>query len=406
MKKTTKILAMILALAMAFSLCACSSGSNFDDDDDDDDRSAKPAKPNVSVESEATEETDPIEETLPEAPSAEEQAVLDAYCENLYNLWCSFDAEEKQMYYEQLKALDLSVIDKWAGTEFEPEEYRYHNINWDYEAVFEAITVVENVVLNQKTTYTDFIGNVSEDYCYPEWSYNADGLITKIDNELWVFEIFTSNPTHLNGVREYTKNDAGQITQTRYGSYNGNGTFSATHLVTLNYDENGNKISEKVTNTYGDTYDILYFYDEENRLIRIECGDSNNTVYAYTYDAEGKLVEYKHSTKNGCLCEDTLVLSYDESGNLVSGVMTYDTWSHSLFGSEAYIDYTREDLYTFTSDENGNVVQIDIVPGNQYYAHGSYAGKVRFEASHALNTITITYGNFIIVDNDALLTIG
>ena len=406
MKKTTKILAMILALAMAFSLCACSSGSNFDDDDDDDDRGAKPATPNVSVESEATEETDPIEETLPEAPSAEEQAVLDAYCETLYNLWCSFNAEEKQMYYEQLKALDLTVIDKWAGTEFEPAEYNHHNINWDYKAVFEAITVVENVVLSQKTSYTDFIGNVAEDYVVPNWHYNADGLITKIDNELWAFEIFPCSPSNLSGVREYTKNDAGQITQIRYGQYSGNGTFSANHLVTLTYDEKGNKVSETVTDTDGDSYDILYSYDEENRLTRIECGDSNNSTYEYTYDSEGKLVEYKHSTNSGRLYEETLVLSYDESGNLVSGVKTYNTWSNDFFVSVPYIDYTREDQYTFSCDENGNIVQIDIVPGHEYYAYGSYAGDIRFEASNALQTINIIYGNFLIVDSDALFTIG
>jgi hypothetical protein len=398
MKLTIKILTMILALAMVFSLCACSSGSSTnDDDDDDDDKLARPTAPVTDV----TEETEPTEETLPDEPSAEDQAVLDAYCENLYNFCFASDPVEQDSYYQQLKALDLTVIDKWRNTEFEPAEYRYHKINWDYEAVFNAITVVENVMLNQKTYYTDFIGNVTEDYYFPSWSYNEDGLVVGASNETWAYEIFPSNPAGLSGKREYTMNDAGQITEIRFSS---NGI--ANHLVTLTYDENGNKIKETVTDTDGDSFDILYTYDEANRLTRIDCDTHYPSTYEYIYSPDGKLAESKYSQKCGCLYTETTVYSYDESGNLISGIVTNDTWSNDFFVSEQHVERTRQSQYTFTCDEEGNIVQIDIVKGDEYYVAGWFAGDVSSAASHALITINIAYGNYYSFDWHQLFTIG
>ena len=396
MKLTIKILTMILALAMVFSLCACNSGSSYDDDDDEDD-----CEELATPVTEVTEDTEPTEETLPDEPSTEEQAVLDAYCENLYNFCFASDPVEQDGYYQQLKALDLTVIDKWRNTEFEPVEYRYHKINWDYEGVFSAITVVESVMLSQKTYYTDFIGNVTEDYYFPSWSYNEDGLVIGASNETWAYEIFPSNPAGLSGKREYTMNDAGQVTEIRYSS---NGIVN--HLATLTYDENGNKITETVTDTDGDSFDILYTYDEANRLTRIDCNTHYPSTYEYIYSPDGKLAESKYSQKCGCLYTETTVYSYDESGNLISGIVTNDTWSNDFFVSEQHVERTRQSQYTFTCDEEGNIVQIDIVKGDEYYVAGMFAGEVSSKASYALITINIAYGNYYSFDWQQLFTIG
>lgn len=398
MKLTMKILTLILALAMVFSLCACDSGSSYDDDDEDDDRAAELATP-------VTEVTDPTEALLPDAPTAQEQAVLDAYCENLYNFWLSSDPVEQDVYYQQLKALDLSAIDRWKNTEFEPVEYRYHKINWDYKAVFEAICVVENVMLHQKANYTDFIGNVTEDYYYPSWSYNADGTVSNAYSEAWAFELIVANPAGLSGNREYTYNDAGQLTEVRYGSYRGS-TLEVTHLVSLTYDAAGNKVKETITDRNGDSFDVLYTYDEENRLVRIDCNDHYPSTYEYTYSDDGKLVTSKRTAKAGCQYDDTMVLCYDEAGNLVSGVMTHDIWSNDFFASEQHIERTRENQYTFTCDEEGRITQVDIVYGDEVYTSGMFAGDVSSEAPYALKTMTIAYGNYFVFDADQLFTIN
>lgn len=405
MKMTMKLLTLILALAMVFTLCACDSGSNHSDDEDDDDDRGSHLAPAPEM-PEPNEETVPTEPAEPSVPTAKEQAVLDAYCENLYNFCFSNDPVEQNTYYQQLIALDLSVIDKWKNTEFEPVEYNYHKINWDYKRALNSIIVVEDVMLKQNTSYTDFIGNVKEDYYYPAWSYNADGSVSSVRNEMWAFELIPANPAGLPGTREYTKNDAGQVTEVRYGSYNGTSNFTVEYLVTLTYDASGNKVKETVTDTDGDSFDILYTYDEANRLIQIDCNAHYPSTYTYTYSADGKLVEAKYSIKQGILYVNTMTYQYDASGKLVSGVMTYDAWNSPFFTNEQYIERTRKNQYTFTCDEEGRIVQIDIVPGDEYYVAGQSAGEVSSKASYALETITITYGNFYILDGSQLFTIG
>ncbi len=413
-----KLMLLALALVMAISLCACGE-KDRDDDDDDDEKvrgegtSTIPALPWPEEEI-PNEEPDPTEPPAPAEPTEEEWNVLQEYVDVANRLNNYPDQQALRECYEILNAMDLQVIDTWKDSEFCSAEYWGNDVNWNYSAILEGFSVVENVMLKQQESYTDFVGNHWEDYYYSAWEYDADGMIRSTHNEMFAFKIVEDNISGRTGQRRYTYDENGRLSQIRFGSGLGE-NFTTEYLMTLIYDENGNKIQEQVMNTSGNSYEIHYEYDEANRL---SCIRNDDMTIEYTYDSEGKLISSEQTnyiTRYNTAIPHTKTImeyTYDENGHLVSGLHKNEQWTYELetikhgwldyeyIISAEYCEYRQENVYTFTLDTLGNISHVEIIPGNTYGVAEHNMGQLKSEAVYASQEIQITWGNYYIYNSE------
>lgn len=350
-------------------------------------------------------------------PTASEQEVLDAYAQiysglqNTLRPWkdeqtgISYSGEAARTlwnakYYSQLRSMDLSVIDKWLGTQYLAED-----VDWDYQHLLSCFEVLEDMPLFQISTYCDRMGNEERDIY--AWIYEETGLIRceSYFTNKGKFEMIPTDPMNLldtfSEYAEYTCDADGKPVQIKYFKSTG----ETVYLVDVTYDDSGNKIKETVHCNSGEA-DILYAYDEQNRLIELSYQDSINIynnyreyVITYTYDERGNLLrshktERYYGTIQGY---ETIVYTYDDSGKLVSGVRTVENlWNKIL-------DTVTEDHYTFRCDDQGRVLFMNTEFGDSYYADGSpngAGGQVASNATRVSGSREFIYGDFVLFSID------
>lgn len=347
-------------------------------------------------------------------PSAGEQAVLDAYAQIYSELqreyFSQWHDEEANIYYNgeaartfwyakyysDLQSLDLSVIDKWLGT-----EHLSGDVNWDYKHVLSGFTILEDVPLFQLSTTVDRMGNEKLDIY--AWIYEDTGLICCEDyfTAGRKFEVIPSDPMNLFDANtekaDYTYDANGRPVQVRH--YNNSGDVA--YLVDVYYDDAGNKVKETVQCISGEA-DILYTYDDQNRLIKLSYQDVINIynnyhkyVIAYTYDDRGNLLRSdKTITYYGRTTGyESDVYTYDDSGKLVSGVHTrQELWN-------GVMDTQTEDRYTFQCDDQGRILFVEVTYGDTCYVSGSpngSGGTVKQNAVYVTGTYDFVYGDYYI----------
>ena len=180
--------------------------------------------------------------------------------------------------------------------------------------------------------------------------------------------------------------------------YNNSGDVA--YLVDIFYDDAGNKIKETVRCNAGEA-DILYTYDDQNRLIKLSYQDSINIynnyheyVIDYTYDDRGNLLRAeKTNTYYGrIVAYESDVYTYDGSGKLVSGIHTrQDLWNDAM-------DTQSEDKYTFHCDDRGRILSAEVTYGDTVYVKGSpngAEGEVKYNATYVSGTIEFVYGDYV-----------
>ena len=412
MKLTIKnLMILALALVMALSMCACGS-NDHDDDDDDDDRK----KPSNSVMLPQPEEVIPAETepeaTEPAVPTEEELEILDQFKQLSWELTWRSASAELEAAYAQLLAIDKSVIDKWAGTQYAPAEHNNAPICWDYDALLAGFVILEDVRLEQTSTKTDFVGNVSNWGSDVLWHYDAQGRVAQVENESSAFQMIHSNPSNLSGLRRFTFDENGFATEIRYG-YDNYGTFQTNYLVKRTLNEDGQVLLETVTDTSGNSYDICYSYDDQGRLTEIAYDPGfYSYAYYYTYDAAGRMVHSEFVTymvkyeTDVVYSKDIMDYTYDENGLLVSGIRSQEDWEfevdwikhgsfdYEYFVSNEYAQTRTQDAYTFACDSQSRVTNIHIIPGDEQILAGYGAGSIGSEAQYAAIDYEIVYGSY------------
>lgn len=412
-----KLMILALALVMALSMCACAGNDRDDDDDDDDDRNNRETISDIlqqPTENEtipvfpADPEPMPTIITEPAEPTEEELAILNEYAwiqVNMQYASCDMIAD----YYEQLRNMDRSIMEKWAGTEYAPAELDGNVIEWDYDAMMARFAVLENVLLTQTMKTTDFVGNERKSGYEVEWYYDTDGQISRIENEYYAFKMIEDNVSNLGSERRYTYNEMGTITEIRFGYGEGAG-FQTSYLVKRTLDDNGNAVVDTVTDTRGDSYEIHYTYDMNSRLATISYG---SVVYTYTYDEAGRLIRsecasYKRVYDTDIVDQkDIMEYTYDENGHLVSGQRSQEKWEYTVdkiehgwldyeyFIADQYASTRATDTYAFTCDAQGNLLHITVTPGDTLYLTGNNAGTVKYKAQYAAMDYEFTYGEYV-----------
>lgn len=221
----------------------------------------------------------------------------------------------------------------------------------------------------------DFIGvNAGNSYSAMIYTYSTDNLPLGYTGALGagMYEYDALNRlrsiTHtIAPKRTYTYYDTSQIATPRVK----NEAFADTAQgsVTYAYDSNGN-ITKKTTTVSGVETDILYTYDEFNRLV-IEQNEATNQTVRYKYDAWGnialKWVFAGASTATPA--EADLIKAYD----YVYSSSTDMAWKDLL---------TKYDGQTITYDAIGNPLA---------YRGAAMTWKGRSLSSYAKNGTTITY---------------
>lgn len=349
----------------------------------------------------------------PDGPTESEQAVLDTYGQiytalhrkyvsqwhdeeaNIYYSGESARTFWYAKYYSELQALDLAVIDKWLGTEYLDSE-----VNWDYASLLNGFTVLEDVPLFQISTVTDRMGN--EETGIYAWIYADTGVIWCEDyfTNSRKFEMILTDPMDLfntfSEYAEYTYDSNGRPAQVQHLDSSGN----VVYLVDVFYDDAGNKVKETVQCNSGEA-DILYTYDDQNRLIQLSYQDSINIynnyheyVITYTYDEQGNLLRSdKTNTYYGRIQGyESIVYTYDDSGKLVSGICTNENLWNDVPNT------ITQDSYTFVCDEQGRILSMDVAYGDTYYISGSpngEGGQVASNATRVSCSREFVYGDYV-----------
>ena len=353
----------------------------------------------------------PTESTGADGLTAGEQAVLDAYAQiyaelqrEHFSRWHDEEADLYyageaartfwyEKYYRELQSLDLSVIDKYLGT-----EVLSGDVDWDYAKLLSRFTILEDVPLFQYITSKDRMGNEKSDIY--AWVYAETGLIRYEEYMAFgrKFEMIPSDPMNLFASNtekaDHIYDADGRPVQRKH--YNNSGDVA--YLVDIFYDDAGNKVKETVQCNWGQA-DIIYTYDDQNRLTQLSYPDQLGTntqknVITYTYDDRGNLLRAdKTITYYGpIVAYESDVYTYDGSGKLVSGVHTrQNLWNGAM-------DTQSEDHYTFRCDDQGRILFAEVAYGDTCYVSGSpngSEGNVANNATYVSGTFEFVYGDYV-----------
>ena len=320
--------------------------------------------------------------------------------------------EQSALRFCMQKLQELTIADSW--TEWLQEYYNYGcDYNWDRLELLGRFSMVEDVMLVQKWTRVDNLGNYSASTAY--WTYWEDGRTAyRNDRTDDAFALIKSEDPMgrcSDKTCYYTYDDNGCVTEIRVGSAD-----HTYYLVTLSYDADGNKVNEHFKSS-SDEWDITYAYDAQNRLIQVEhpsyAGSSAVITITYTYDASGNMVQeevicsYYSETYQTEMTSYKYITdyTYDASGDLESGVCTYQNWSYTS-SSECidgewvdtvtqYVYRQTQDLYDFTCDEQGRPLTLVVTHGDEYCMTGDNAGQVSSPSSYVSTTYEFTYGDYL-----------
>lgn len=260
------------------------------------------------------------------------------------------DYDAMKYCYEMLPQLEC--VDKWIGTEHCLVGWDDPSLNWNRQELMEGISVVKDVLVKQNWIWTDAVGN-EEGIQNTYFNYDEEGklIFNHTDkNYLNFYPIFGwSIENELDGHRfVYEYDDNGIIKSIKLVE---NDYKTTVFLITPEYDDNGNRISDAVVHKNGKSWLFLYSYDDGNRLISVDCDKSEDyhLTWHYSYDEAGRLIKEEKITPY----QTEYVIDYNYDGNSVYGVSSNDdgscreTYKIELDGQGNILAWT-------TSRENAN----------------------------------------------------
>lgn len=304
--------------------------------------------------------------------------------------------EALQYCYETLPK--LSAIDKWANSDYVNQ---YSEVeSWDWEALLQNFTVIENVPLSIQCTVKDNLGNISTQ-SVTEWKYNANGTVSEIKGENEAKPI-----AHAKHSCVWPEYDAQGRVVKKTAGWSKN---DISAIITYTYDAAGNIVTEHVkTNT--DETEYTYTY-ENGRLAKIFWLNEYNNRYTieYSYDASGKLVKEVKTclryisyiaewAKNSVTIMD---YAYTD-GVLTAGTYTEQGWYSNTMMADwqerlyEYVAAERIDQYTYTCDDQGRVLTETVIPGNAVDTYGEGTGEILSKAKYESKTYEHIYGTYYI----------
>ena len=392
-----KLITILSVLILVLSLCACGGD--------------KPA------ETPATFPQAPEQPTSTDAPSAmteeEELQILARYGtlalmlenDHLVNHYpLNQNGNTFKDIYLELQSMDLSVIDKYAGSELlnyddlKPYGLQYKGeINWNYEEVLASLRETDTVLLGVTCEAADAVGNVKQ---IPVLQYTYDGE----GNRIGTNRIGHDDPSvHL-------EDDI--ITGVYTDLFDQTGAYAAVYedgnvryldstvgrndwrdadieiLVENFWRGDGQKERTEITTAQGGQAEIVYTY-EGDLLVKAELRDISakrnwDKEVSYTYE-NGRVVRslYTRFNSNGQrVWEVETVFTYDAQGHLESAVRhKYECWYDTRY-------YDTEITYTFTCDEEGRILSETMVYGDTYDVH---VGPSKHYAAAVVKECTATF---------------
>lgn len=183
-------------------------------------------------------------------------------------------------------------------------------------------------------------------------------------------------------------NDGDTVVEISYGS----DYYPTSMRITINeqyhdtvrmvWDENGNLLNRDFEKH--NEYDRVYTYNRMNKVIQ---EGANDGYYENIYDADGLFVGYRWY-RNGMVREvqdsqyalgvmrSNTIRTFDEQGNLSrTTVENYDEHGNMTSQAVSYVDDTHtdyEDTYTYTYDQNGNMLTSDFYRDGEFKYGYSY----------------------------------
>ena len=256
-----RIITLTLSALLALSLCACAQSTE----------TPVTTNPATQIQTPSQTQTQPTTTTVPTTtvpavPTEEELQTLDSYKYIVSSLYTGHHSSQQlEDWYNQLQAMDLTVIDKWRGTEYASAE-----IEWDYNTVLSGFLVHENVLLGYVQEESDILGNSRTEQHTDAVRYDVNGLpvymdivlletkttgksffddynpFAVVDGELSFFEddpldLMPHSSATVNYSPTYYLREDGKIEKIEWRSNSG-----IDYLCKPSYDENGRKISETV----------------------------------------------------------------------------------------------------------------------------------------------------------------
>ena len=342
-------------------------------------------------------------------PNEEEMAVLDRYFTIAWELESymagygfNLTLGEGENYYnmsddaiaflvKELKAME--VVDKFANSQYclQKTEGVAYPVSWnrqDYLSKFKVLKA--DVLVKQETERTDHVGNVTSGSTVKPWKTANNTLGFSVENLQLVEKTDTANGNQ-NFVYFEIYDEAGKLEKVEY--YHDNSDTIA--LVRIpEYDANGLRIKDTVTNSSGYAVEVFYAYDQQNRLIQIKW---EHYQWDFVYDDKGNqaIQVFSIMGNNGVTSETIWEYTFDEQGRPISAAETLNDYSIRLSTRERYLDRQAKNQHTFTYDEQGRILTWETVPGDEYYMYGNNAGKVYKKAGNKLITYTFTYGDLM-----------
>ncbi len=410
-----KLLAVLLCIVMMLSLVACGGDEDRDETPDNVGNNAQIGENNNENTEESTEET-----TLPAEPTAEDWEAIDQYrlllkelegYESNQEIWLDYEdlgiesektgvkgVEALGICYELISKLD--AVDKWVGTDYIDEKY-------DRQSILDRFVVVKDVLLTEKHTHEDHVGN-TENGREREWDYNADGTLRSSpgsyitrDEHPWMsrslLEQIASNPTCVSDGRSYYVYDAnGRIEKIEY-KY---GEDSEINDVSK-YTYDGDLITEESILTADGREDtVSYTYNSNGQLTEMTAIQGNvgwrvKYVYAYEYNDQGQVAketvtidqeDYYNKNSYEFYGLSVITYTYDANGFLSTATCKYtENWNRSTA--------TTTDEITYTCDDQGRVVSVKIDCGHVIQDD---TGEVVWKEDQPVYNAAITYGNYYI----------
>lgn len=415
-----KLLAIILAIVMALSATACANSDAPAPGDD--------SRPTTGTNKTENTTTAPQPEG---EPTEEELEQIQAYARSfkILNDWVNGEIENVYYYNEETGEKQRSnieygpdyassvleyhynviqncpAVDKWAGTQWAANT----NINWDRQAVLDSFTILEDVALYETAVIMDHLDNVQENIVVHRYYYNELSQLTDVKFIIYPnametqlpFELIETNPTESfsgNHILSYEYNENGQMTGMKVSGY---GSDNVLNKITAAYHNDGTLATLTNMSSKGDAATTTYVYDSQQRVteiqVAIDASTSGQRTYTYEYDANGNLVlgkmsyTYDNTGKTQYGDSVTAEYTYTADGKLESCKHTlYNLHSHD--GSV----YTKtEDVYTYEYDDQGRLVKATVVPGDAIEAA---TGKVAYrgEAAYAKAEHELVYGDYYI----------
>lgn len=403
-----KLFTILLCIVMMLSMVAC--GGNQDNNED----------PTATQSNNQNNNTGSGETTTAE-PTAEEWEAIDKYraimkalneyAEEGYitieysDLGIESDRETASdmdalaLCYDQLTK--LGAVDKWVGSEYVDE-------SWNRQDTLAAFVILEDVLLSETRGYADYLGNSNGEWTN-FWTYNTDGTVFSTEAQDWFdssdahpwknrcfLEQVISNPGGLNaGYPFYVYSANGQIEKIEY-AYSAGDTINAVRKFTYSGDLIS---SEQILSADGTEQSVSYTYDSNNQVTEITTisGFVRNRLkytFTYEYNDQGQIIcekviveqeDYYNENTYGFYREAVTNYTYDCNGNPSSGVCACtEKWNNGKA--------TATDRWTYSCDDQGRIVSVDMTCGDLMTESGEVAWKVDYPTYNS----KFAYGDYYI----------